>query len=66
MNNTLTLESDSPSTEELQAAIDRCLAKMDELRERMHRMDTAIEASRKETLANLADIAEVLAELKAA
>ena len=66
MDEILTLETDPPTTEELQAAIDRCLAKIDELQERMRAKDAAIEASRQETLANLADIAEVLAELKAA
>ena len=66
MDEILTLETDSPTTEELQAAIDRCLAKIDELQERMRLKDAAIEASRQETLANLAEIAEVLAELKAA
>ena len=66
MDETLTFDTGTPSNAELEAAIDRCLAKIDELRERMHRRDAAIEAARKETLANLAIIADVLADLKAA
>ncbi len=54
MEKTLPLEADSLDTAELQAAIARCLTKMDELREKMRRSDTAIAAARKETLANLA------------
>ncbi len=66
MEKTLPLEADKLDNSELQAAIARCLTKMDELREKMHRSDSSIAAARKETLANLADIAEVLSDLRAA
>lgn len=66
MEKTLTLETDDPDTAELRAAIAQCLTRMSELRENMRRADTAIEDARKETLANLADIDEVLVSLKAA
>ncbi len=51
---------------ELCAAIDQVLSRMDELREKMRRDDTVIEESSRATRAMLADIAELLAELKAA
>ncbi len=66
MEETLPLETDDSETAELKAAIAQCLARMTELREKMRRSDVAIAAAREETLANLSDIAEVLAELKAA
>ena len=66
MDKTLTLETDNPNAAELQAAIAQCLAKIDELREDMRRADSVIEEAQRQTLANLADINEVLAELKAA
>ncbi len=65
MDETLTLEG-TPDAAELKTAINRCLAKIDEVREGMQHRDASIEAARKETLANLADIADVLADLKAA
>ncbi len=66
MDETRILETDDPDTAELRAAIAQCLARIDELHENMRRADSAIEESRRQTLANLADINEVLAELKAA
>ena len=66
MEETLPLKVDDLNTAELQLAIARCLSKMDELPMKLQRSDTAIAEARKETLANLADIAEVLADLKAA
>ncbi len=51
---------------ELRAAIAQSIARMDELRERMRRDSAEIEESRQATHALLADIAEVLADLKAA
>ena len=66
MEKTLPLDTDSAETAELQAAIAQCLKKVDELRAKMRRSDAKIAAARKETLANLADIAEVLADLRAA
>ncbi len=66
MDKALTLETDNPDAAELRAAIAHCLARIDELREDMHRADSAIEESQRQTLANLVDINAVLAELKAA
>ena len=66
MDKTLPLDADNMEIAELQAAIAQCLTKIDELRAKMRRSDANIAAARKETLANLADIAEVLADLKAA
>ncbi len=66
MEKTLPLDAEDSETTELKAAIAECLARMDELRAKMRRSDAAIAAAREETLANLSDIAEVLAELKAA
>ena len=63
---TLSGEPSAQEAAELQAAIAQCFAEMDQLRGQMHLKDAAIEAARKETLANLEEIAHVLAELKAA
>ncbi len=59
-------ESTPQEIAELCAAIDRTIAKMNELREKMRRDDPVIEEARRRTRATLAEIAEVLAELKAA
>ena len=66
MDETMTAEPSAQEIIELCTVIDRTLAKMDELRERMRRDDVVIEESSRATRARLADIAELLAELKAA
>ncbi len=66
MDETMAVEPTTQETAELCTAIDRALAKMDELRERMRRDDAVIAEASRKTRATLAEIAEVLAELKAA
>ncbi len=51
---------------ELHAAIAQCLGEIDDIRRQMSRQDVSIEQSSQETRAVLAEIADVLAELKAA
>ncbi len=66
MGQSMTTELTPQETVELCAAIDRAIAKMDELREKMRRDDAVIKETSRRTRATLAGIAEVLAELKAA
>lgn len=66
MDETMTIEPNAQETADLYAAIDQAIAKMDEIRERMRRDDAEIEESSRATRAMLADIAELLAELRAA
>ncbi len=66
MDETIAAEPTAQETAELCAAIDRAIAKMNELREKMRRDDAMIEEASRKTRATLAEIAEVLADLKAA
>ena len=66
MDKILTLEPTGGEAAELPAAIERCFAEMDELRAQMRRDQAEIEASGSRTDAMLAEIANVLTELKAA
>ncbi len=66
MEKTLTLEPGDQEAVQMHAAIDRCIAEIDDLREEMRREGEAIERSGERTDAILTEIAEVLAELKAA
>ena len=66
MEKTLTFEPSDQEAVQVQAAIARCIAEIDDLREEMQREGEAIERSSERTDAILTEIAEVLAELKAA
>ena len=66
MEKTLTLEPSEHEAAQMQAGISRCIAEIDELREEMRRDEEAIERSSERTDAILAEIAEVLAALRAA
>lgn len=66
MQKTLTMEPGDHEAAEVQAAITRCIAEIDELRDEMSRDRAAIEDSQARTDAVLAEIAEILADLKAA
>ncbi len=66
MEKILTLQPSEQEAIEMQAAIARSIAEIDELRDEMCRDEEATEKSRKQTDAILADIAEILADLKAA
>ncbi len=66
MDDTLPLGADNLEAAEMETAIAQWLAQMEEMRKQMRRQDAAIEEASKETRAVLADIAEILAELKAA
>ncbi len=66
MNETIAAEPTDQEAAELYAAIDQALAKMDELHEKMRRDDAVIEESSRATRVMLADVAELLAELRAA
>ncbi len=66
MDETIVAEPTAEEAAELYAAIDQVLAKMDEIREKMRRDDAVIEESSRASRVMLADIAELLAELKAA
>ncbi len=66
MEKTLTLEPGDQEAVHMQTAIARCITEIDDLREEMRREGEAIERSSDRTEVILAEIAEVLAELKAA
>ena len=66
MDETVAAEPTEQEVAELYAAIDQALARMDELREKMRLDDVAIKESSRATRAMLADIHQLLAELKAA
>ena len=66
MQKTLTMEPEDHEAAEMRAAITRCIAEIDELRDEMSHEKAAIESSQARTDAVLAEIAEVLADLKAA
>ena len=66
MEKILTLDPRSEESAKLIAAIASCLNKIDALREEMQREEKAIEQSRQRTDATLAEISDILADLKAA
>jgi len=66
MQKTLTMEPGDHEAAEMRTAITRCIAEIDELRDEMSRDKAAIESSQTRTDAVLEEIAEVLADLKAA
>ncbi len=66
MTKKIAVETTVEEAAELYAAIDQALAKMDELHEKMRRDDAVIEESSRATRQMLDEIAELLAELKAA
>lgn len=66
MQKTLTMEPGDHEATEMQAAIARFFAEIDEVREEMRRDKAAIESSQARTDAVLAEVADVLADLKAA
>jgi chromosome segregation ATPase len=66
MGQTLPLEADDPEAAEMRTAIAQWLAQVAELRQQMRRHDAAIEEASAETRGVLAQIAEILADLKAA
>ncbi len=66
MSETVAAEPTAEEAAELYAAIDQVLARIDEIREKMRRDDAVIEESSRATRVMLADITELLAELKAA
>jgi hypothetical protein len=66
MDHTLPFEADDPEAAEMQTAIEHWLTQTQELRQQMRRHDIAIEEASAETRAVLADIAGILADLKAA
>lgn len=66
MQKTLTMEPSDHEAAEIQAAIARCITEIDGLRDEMRRDKAAIEGSQARTDAVLAEIADVLADLKAA
>lgn len=66
MDKTLTAEPSAREAREMIAAIARYVAEIDRLREEMHREQQAIEASGARTDAILAEIAELLTDLRAA
>lgn len=66
MDQTVRPEADNPEAIEMRTAIERWLAQMEELRQQMRRHDAAIEEASAETRVVLAEIAEILAGLKAA
>ncbi len=66
MEEVLTAEPSAREAGEMIAAITRYIAEIDNLREEMHRDEKAIDESRKRTDAILAEIAELLTDLRAA
>ncbi len=66
MDDILTLEANNLETAEMEIAIARWIAQMAEMRKQMGRQDVTIEEASQETRAVLADITQILAELKAA
>lgn len=66
MGKTLAMDSGDQEAVEMREAITRYIAEIDELRDEMSREKAAIESSQARTDAVLAEVAEVLAELKAA
>ncbi len=66
METTLTLDPSHSEAAKMQNAIARCIAEIDELRAEMCRDEEAIEKSSLHTDAILADIAQTLAEMRAA
>jgi molecular chaperone GrpE (heat shock protein) len=56
MAETVTMEPTASEAAELRAEIDRMLAEIDQLRDKMRRDDVEIELSRKRTQAILADL----------
>ncbi len=66
MGTTLTAESETREAREMMAAITRYITEIDALRDEMHRDQKAIDESGKRTDAILAEISELLEELRAA
>lgn len=66
MEKTLAFEPSDQEAVQVQAAITRYITEIDDLREEMLREGEAIERSSERTDAILTEIAEILAELKAA
>ncbi len=66
MAHTIPLEADILEAAEMETAIAEWHDQMEEMREQMRRRDAAIEEASKETRAVLADITQILTELKAA
>ena len=66
MEKTLAIEPGKQEAAQMQEAIARYIAEIDDLREEMRRESEAIERSSERTDAILGEIAEVLAELRAA
>ncbi len=66
MNKTIAAVPSAEEAAELYAAIDKVLGKIDKLRVKMRRDDAVIEESSRATRVMLADLADLLAELKAA
>ncbi len=66
METSLTLDLSHAEAAKMQDAIARCIAEIDELRTEMRRDEEAIEKSSLRTDAILTDIAQTLAEMRAA